>query len=65
MEMNLHEWLDEREKLLLSPCATRTAASRGRDFPLDPSPLRGEFQRDRDRIIHCIATSNLQNCWDD
>ena len=59
METNLHEWLEEREKLLLSPYATRTADSRGRERPMEPSPLRGEFQRDRDRIIHCQSFRRL------
>ena len=59
MEKNLYEWLEERERLLLSPCATRTADSRGREIPMEPSPMRGEFQRDRDRIIHCQSFRRL------
>jgi dGTPase len=59
MGTNLSEWLDEREALLLSPYATRAADSRGREYPMEPSPLRGEFQRDRDRIIHCQSFRRL------
>ena len=59
METSVHEWLEEREKMLLSPCATRTNASRGRERPLEPCPMRGEFQRDRDRIIHCQSFRRL------
>ena len=59
MEKNFHQWLEEQETLLLSPHATRTAASRGREIPMEPSPLRGEFQRDRDRIIHCQSFRRL------
>ena len=59
MDMNLHQWMDERETLLLSPVATRSNASRGREHPLEPCPVRNEFQRDRDRIIHCQSFRRL------
>ena len=59
MDMNLHQWMDERETLLLSPVATRSSASRGREHPMEPCPLRSEFQRDRDRIIHCQSFRRL------
>jgi dGTPase len=35
--------------------------SRGRRSPEIPSPLRTEFQRDRDRIIHCNAFRRLKH----
>ncbi|MBP3665927.1 MAG: deoxyguanosinetriphosphate triphosphohydrolase [Clostridia bacterium] len=57
--MNLHDWLDEREALLLSSVATRSSASRGREHPMEPCPMRSEFQRDRDRIIHCQSFRRL------
>ncbi len=59
MEMSLHEWMVQREDLLLSPCATRSSASRGREYPMEPCPMRNEFQRDRDRIIHCQSFRRL------
>ena len=59
MDMNLHQWMDEGETLLLSPVATRSSASRGREHPMEPCPLRSEFQRDRDRIIHCQSFRRL------
>ncbi len=59
MEMNLRQWMDQREDLLLSPCATRSSASRGREYPMEPCPMRSEFQRDRDRIIHCQSFRRL------
>ena len=59
MDMNLHQWMDEREPLLLSPVATRSSASRGRERAMEPCPLRSEFQRDRDRIIHCQSFRRL------
>ena len=57
--MNLHQWMDERETLLLSPVATRSSASRGRERAMEPCPMRSEFQRDRDRIIHCQSFRRL------
>lgn len=50
---------EEREALLLSPVATRYSETRGREYPLEPCPLRNEFQRDRDRIIHCQSFRRL------
>jgi dGTPase len=52
--------LEERERLL-SPYAAKSAESRGREEPLEPSPVRTEFQRDRDRIIHCKAFRRLKH----
>ena len=52
--------LEEREESL-SPYATKVSGSRGRDAPEEPSPLRTEFQRDRDRIIHTNAFRRLKH----
>jgi dGTPase len=52
--------LEERESLL-SPFAARSAESRGREVPEQASPVRTEFQRDRDRIIHCKAFRRLKH----
>ncbi len=53
------DMLAAQERLLLSPHATRTDMSRGRDIPMEPCPMRSEFQRDRDRIIHCQSFRRL------
>jgi len=52
--------LEEREQLL-SPYAALSAETRGRETPEDPSPVRTEFQRDRDRILHCKAFRRLKH----
>ncbi|MBB4196307.1 deoxyguanosinetriphosphate triphosphohydrolase [Rhodoblastus sphagnicola] len=43
----------------LAPFASDWRASRGRLFAEPPSPTRGNFQRDRDRIIHSTAFRRL------
>ncbi len=43
----------------LAPYAALQAQSRGRRYAEDSHPYRGEFQRDRDRIIHCTAFRRL------
>lgn len=43
----------------LAPWAVHAAHSRGRRRPEPPAPTRSEFQRDRDRIVHCSAFRRL------
>ena len=43
----------------LAPYAAHQACSRGRVHTEQNHPYRGEFQRDRDRIIHCTAFRRL------
>ncbi len=52
--------LEEREEAL-SPFAATSAGSRGRGRPEEPDPIRTEFQRDRDRIIHSKAFRRLKH----
>jgi len=42
-----------------APFAASETASRGRRYPEPAHPYRGEFQRDRDRIIHASAFRRL------
>ena len=43
----------------LAPYAAHDERSRGRRFPEPPPEYRSQFQRDRDRIIHCNAFRRL------
>ncbi len=52
--------LELREDLL-SPHATRSVGSRGRKRPENPSEIRSEFQRDRDRVIHTNSFRRLKH----
>ena len=60
MKLNLRQELESRESTLLAPYACRSAESRGRTVPEKRDWLRTEFQRDRDRIIHCEAFRKLE-----
>jgi dGTPase len=48
------------ERTVLAPYAMRSSASRGRRHPEPEHPFRLNFQRDRDRIIHCSAFRRLE-----
>ena len=48
-----------RQASLLAPYAAAESRSRGRRFPESPPRFRGEYQRDRDRIIHSNAFRRL------
>ena len=59
--MTIREKLEERERQTLSPMASLSAESRGRQFPAEPCPIRTEYQRDRDRIIHSKSFRRLKH----
>ncbi|MHC4085319.1 MAG: dGTP triphosphohydrolase [Planctomycetota bacterium] len=44
----------------LAGYAVTEKGSRGRNFPEKPHPYRSDFERDRDRIIHCSAFRRLE-----
>lgn len=59
--MSIREDIERMERENLSPYATLSEASRGRDLPEEQCDIRPVFQRDRDRILHCKAFRRLKN----
>lgn len=57
---NLRQKQEEREHATLSKYATFADQSLGRDFEEPQCDIRTDFQRDRDRIIHCKAFRRLK-----
>jgi dGTPase len=55
------ELIEAEEHARLSARATFANESKGRVTPLTLDPYRTEFQRDRDRIIHCKAFRRLSH----
>jgi dGTPase len=54
------ERIERIERDTLSPHATLSSATKGRERPEEPDPLRTAFQRDRDRIVHAKAFRRLK-----
>jgi dGTPase len=50
---------EARELAGLAPWALKSAQSRGRKHPEAADELRTEFERDRDRIVHCTGFRRL------
>lgn len=61
MEKTIRESALERERLILSPYAAFSDATKGRDEPEEECPIRTPYQRDRDRIIHCGSFRRLKH----
>ncbi len=59
-ELNIRRTAEDKEAGL-SPHAARSGASRGRLRHEEPCPIRTNFQRDRDRIIHSKAFRRLKH----
>ena len=51
----------EIEKAFLSPYATYSEKTKGRQREEESCPMRTEFQRDRDRLIYCKSFRRLKN----
>lgn len=58
--MRTREHLEHNESLTLAPFATKSAQSRGREYPEPEAPYRTVFQRDRERVLHTTAFRRLQ-----
>lgn len=59
--MTIREKMENMEKEILSPFATLSICSKGREREEEPCDIRPVFQRDRDRILHCKAFRRLKN----
>ncbi len=60
-EIITRETYEAAERSRLSPRAAFSDATRGRERPLGPDEYRTDYQRDRDRIIHCKAFRRLSH----
>ncbi len=58
---NIRQITEQNEKLILSPNATLCINSKGRGKSEEKCSIRTDFQRDRDRIIHCKAFRRLKH----
>lgn len=59
--MSIRENLEQMEQIYLSPFATKSVNSIGRDREEPQCDIRPVFQRDRDRILHCKAFRRLKH----
>lgn len=58
---NVRQRTEQLERQTLSPLAALSAESKGRKRAEEKCDLRTDFQRDRDRIIHCKAFRRLKH----
>lgn len=61
MSQSLRQEMEEQERKTLSPYATLSGQSKGRQIPEPECPVRTAFQRDRDRILHCKSFRRLKH----
>lgn len=61
MTESIRERYEQLEARILSPLATLANATKGRQKDEPRDPIRTEFQRDRDRIIHCKSFRRLKH----
>ncbi len=59
-QLHIRQLTEEKEESL-SPHAVKSKNSLGRERPEEPDPIRTCFQRDRDRIIHCMSFRRLKH----
>lgn len=59
--MNIRESVELWEEQYLSPYAALSKHTQGRDIPEELCDIRPDYQRDRDRILHCKAFRRLKH----
>ena len=55
----MREDQEQLERLTLADWATLASDSQGRQHPVEECPRRTCFQRDRDRIVHCLSLIHI------
>src|SRR6476660_2884766 len=61
MSASIREQLEQREREILAPQASKSGDTKGRVRKEEEDPIRPAFQRDRDRIIHTKAFRRLKH----
>jgi dGTPase len=61
MTPSIRQQLEQREREILAPQASKSVDSKGRVRRETEDPIRPAFQRDRDRIIHTKPFLRLKN----
>jgi len=59
--LTIRESMEQLEERILSPYAALSKDTKGRDKPEEFCDIRPEYQRDRDRILHCKAFRRLKH----
>ena len=59
--MVLREKQEKTEDLILGPFAAKSSETKGRQREEEKCDIRTDFQRDRDRIIHCKAFRRMKH----
>ena len=59
--MLLREFFEQREHDIYRKCAAFSDESKGRMYQEEKCDMRTEYQRDRDRIIHCKAFRRMKH----
>ncbi len=59
--MTIREMIEQREHEILSPYASFSDASLGREEAEEPCEIRPAYARDRDRILHCKSFRRLKH----
>ena len=61
MDHSIRQQIEEREAASLAPYAALSRDTKSRLRPEEECPIRGAYQRDRDRIIHCKSFRRLKH----